>query len=312
MKVTIGICTWNRAALLDLALGKMLSLRIPKGLSWEVLVVNNNSTDDTEKVLASYEGRLPLRRFFEAAPGKSNALNLAVREAQGDLIFWTDDDVLVDSEWVAGYAAAAEQWPEAAFFGGPIEPWFEGNPPRWLRQAFPKIEVAFAARNLGAKECFFTGEETLPFGANLAVRTAVQRRYLYDGNLGPLRNNGMRGEETAVLVQMTRDGLEGRWVPGAKVRHFIPKDRQSFRYLRSYYQGAGQVWSQLAGKKKCAKWFGKSRWALRMAIENAVLFGLKRFTCKPESWIENFILANMGWGYFIHPDRADELQRLEE
>ena len=119
MKVTVGICTWNRAKLLDLSLGRMISMRVPDGVTWELLVVNNNSTDDTEKVLASYEDRLPLRTFFEAAPGKSNALNRAVGEAQGDLIIWTDDDVLVDSGWLAALCGGSGSMARRGLLRGP-------------------------------------------------------------------------------------------------------------------------------------------------------------------------------------------------
>ena len=183
MKVTVCVCTWNRAKLLDLTLGRMVSLRIPSGMTWELLVVNNNSTDHTESVLESYKKRLPLRVLFEASPGLSNARNRAIVEVQGDLIVWTDDDVLVDTEWLAAFAEAADRWPAASFFGGPIEPWFEGEPSSWLRQVYPKVQTAFATRDLG-KAQFILNENALPFGANFAIRTAAQRRYLYNAKLG--------------------------------------------------------------------------------------------------------------------------------
>jgi glucosyl-dolichyl phosphate glucuronosyltransferase len=308
MKITVIICTWNRANLLRQTLDRMLSLQISNGLSWELLVVNNNSTDHTDELIKDFAEKLPLRRLFEERPGKSNALNLAIREAQGDLILYTDDDVLVDPDWVSAYAAAAKQWPDASFFGGPINPWFEGDPPIWLKEVYPRVEIAFAARNLGPEPRILT-EETLPFGANLAIRTLVQHHYLYDSNLGPKPNSELRGEETAVLRQMIRDGLQGRWVPGAEVKHHIPKKRQTLKYLRSFYRGSGRFCSMSDGENP-AKIFGKPRWALRKAVKNEVLFHIKRFFGKPTFWIDNFILANTSWGYFIQPDSIDDSQSL--
>src|SRR5262249_4948917 len=124
LDVSVAICTWNRAQLLDRTLAEMRRLRVPEDLTWEVLVVNNNCTDQTDEVIARHPGHLPLRRVFEPTPGKSNACNCAVQAAAGALMLWTDDDVLVDADWMAEYVKASRQWPEAAFYGGTIEPWF--------------------------------------------------------------------------------------------------------------------------------------------------------------------------------------------
>src|SRR5205085_1873116 len=82
------------AARLSRALEQLARVRRPPG-GWEVLVVNNNSTDETERVLGAFEGRLPLRRAFEPQQGLSHARNHAVAQAAGEYIVWTDDDVLV-------------------------------------------------------------------------------------------------------------------------------------------------------------------------------------------------------------------------
>ena len=273
----------------------MVSLHIPSGVTWELLVVNNNSNDHTESVLTDYADKLPIRSVFEASPGLSNARNRAVREAQGDLIIWTDDDVLVDRDWLAAYADAANRWPMIAFFGGPIEPWFEGKPPQWLERIYSRVENAFAARNLGPDPHLLT-EGKFPFGANMAMCTNVQRCYLFDPKLGLRPGSRIVGEESVVFEQMTRDGLEGRWVPGAKVQHFIPKTRQTIKYLRSYYQGFGQFSALRVNHEVGARLFGRPRWVWRKAIESELLFLVKRYCFKPESWIDNLVEANVCWG----------------
>src|SRR5436309_3023469 len=78
MHATVAICTWNRSQLLRQTLDQFLDLAIPAGMTWELLVVNNNSTDDTDVVLAEFESRLPLRRLFEREPGLSHARNAAL------------------------------------------------------------------------------------------------------------------------------------------------------------------------------------------------------------------------------------------
>src|SRR5581483_541916 len=107
MHVTVAICTWNRCKLRDQTLAQFQNLRIPEGVTWELLVVNNNCTDQTDLVLENYRSRLPLRRLFEPKQGHCHARNCAVAAATGELLLWTDDDVLVNPEWLAAYVAAA-------------------------------------------------------------------------------------------------------------------------------------------------------------------------------------------------------------
>ena len=132
MTVTVVICTWNRAELLDRTLAQFKMLELPPHLRWELLVVNNRCTDDTDKVISRYDGALPIRRLYEDEPGKSHAANRAIDEAKGDLLVWTDDDVLVQPNWLVAYVKAAAAYPDVSVFGGTILPWFEHRAPDWI------------------------------------------------------------------------------------------------------------------------------------------------------------------------------------
>ena len=134
MFITIALSTWNRATILDQTLFQMRLLRIPAGVQWELVVVNNNCTDDTDAVIARHSGDLPLRRLFEPNQGSSYGRNRAITASAGEVICFTDDDVLVDPEWLAEYVQAAKAWPQAGFFGGRIEPWFVKEPPPSIRR----------------------------------------------------------------------------------------------------------------------------------------------------------------------------------
>ena len=111
MDATIAICTWNRSDLLDKTLERMRQLVVPAGLRWEIVVVNNRCTDNTDEILARHTGPLPVRRVFEDKQGQSHARNAASLAARGELIIWTDDDVLVDSRWLAEMTAAGARSP---------------------------------------------------------------------------------------------------------------------------------------------------------------------------------------------------------
>src|SRR5215212_6049306 len=93
--ISIAVCTWNRARMVEKTLESFTRLVVPEGVNWEVVVVNNNSPDDTETVLERFAARLPLRHFLETRQGIAHARNRAAREARNDVILWTDDDVQV-------------------------------------------------------------------------------------------------------------------------------------------------------------------------------------------------------------------------
>jgi len=273
MRLSVVICTWNRCELLRQTLERMTQLRVPAGIEWEVLVVNNSSTDATEAISRSFEQRLPLRYLFEPKKGKSNALNLALGAVTGAYLLYTDDDVLVEPDWMEGYVEAFKRHPECAVFGGAIEPWFEGTPPGWVEQVLPIVESAWAIRRIPRERAPFAMEKSfLPFGANLAIRTAEQKRFPYDPKLGPNEDTQMRGEETAVVAQMLDAGEKGVWVPGARVKHYLPAARQTPEFLRGVYRGLGII----SGRRMQAR--GENGAGTRCALHVQRLAGETRYT----------------------------------
>ena len=297
-RITIAICTWNRSELLRQTLEQMTRLHIPSAVTWEVLVVNNNSTDATDAVVDSFRDRLPVRRLFQPTPGKSHALNLAVKEATGDYILWTDDDVLVDEQWLAEYCRAFDRWPDAAVFGGTIEPWFAGSPPDWLRRTVHRLRGVYAVHQLAPAPAPLTAD-LLPYGANMAVRTANQRLFAYDTSLGPRPDSPFGGEETALVRAMLASGEKGWWVPGARVRHFIAEHRQSIRYVRNYFRGYGRALVRNERAPSGRTVFGRPLWLWRQLVEGEVRYRLRRFTRKPEIWIEDLKSVGMHRGQFL-------------
>ena len=294
--VSVVICTWNRSRLLRLTLEEMTHLDVPPGTNWELIVVNNNCSDDTDDVLADFRDRLPLVRLSEKTPGKSHAGNLAVREAKGEYIIWTDDDVLVEPDWLKAYLNAFAEWPDATIFAGAIDPWFEEPPPRWLKLVFPKVANAYAALDHG-KVGFDLTRDTYPYGANMALKRSAHLREPYDTRLGPRPNSGIRGEEMIMARRLLAAGATGRWVPEARVRHFIPPNRQTLGYLREYFFGSGEVLGLLgrndAGERRA---FGRPLWLWKEALSAELSYRIGRVFRSPENWIESFRRANVARG----------------
>ncbi len=295
MRITTAICTWNRCELLNRALEQMTRMDIPPGVEWELLVVNNNSADATDEVIARFDGRLPLRRLFEPQQGLSHARNLAVSEAGGDYILWTDDDTLVDQAWAREYCRAFQRWPEAAVFGGPVDVRLDGSPPAWLRRILPRVRYAYAAQDHG-QEPIPLAPRVLPVGANYAVRMKEQRQRLYDPELGLRPGGTIRGEESAALEAILADGFQGWWVPAARVLHGIPEERQTIRYLRSYYFGVGEYQGRMMSPDGERLLFSKPRWLWRHAVEAEVKYRLRRLWSQPEVWVEDLMTSSHDWG----------------
>jgi len=300
MDATIAICTWNRKDLLDKTLEQMRQLEIPAGTRWEIVVVNNRCTDNTDEILAKHTGLLPVRRVFEDKQGQSHARNAAAIAAHGELIIWTDDDVLVDPQWLAEMLAAARSRPEYSFFGGPIEPWFEHDPPLWLLDNWPSINGAFAFRDLGTEQFEFDLKR-LPYGANYAMRTKVQREFPYNPKLGRVATGEIRGEETDVLHKLLAAGHRGWWVPTSKVKHFIPAERLTLDYIRRFFHGIGQT--EFIRKGSQANRQSITPWERPRTLINALQAEMRyRYysTFRPQKtkrWVNSLVRSSRLWGH---------------
>jgi glycosyltransferase involved in cell wall biosynthesis len=286
--IAIAICTLRRARSLARTLESLAQCHPPRATDWSVLVIDNVGCPETKAVVDSFRDRLPISLVVEPAVGQARARNTAIASASCDYFLWTDDDVTVAPDWIREYEAAIERHPEAAFFGGPILPRFEGNPPAWIAACLPQIYTAFAGRDLSREAARFDQtSRQLPFGANLMIRAVEQRRFRFDVTLG--RQPGwhlLGGEELDCLRRICAAGGVGFWVPDAGVEHWIDAGRQSIEYLRRFYGGVGflEVRRALAANSSLGS-MGTlhARWQW-IRSEAAYLIG--RMTGRPESWIK--------------------------
>jgi len=302
MHVTVAICTFNRARLLDATLGALARLRVPDGLAWEVLVVNNNATDDTDAVVDRHADRLPVRRLYEPLPGKSHAANRALNAARGALILWIDDDVIVDEGWLEEYVRVAQAWPDAAYFGGTVDPWFEGPAPAWIEANIGLLSEPYALAQHGP-QVFRLGDQPV-VGANMATRTDVARRFPFNVHLGPTGGRALRGEDTELVTRLCRAGFYGVWVGSARVRHRITVDRLTLDYLWHWYGGLGSFVVQRRGiTTDVPLLFGAPRWAIRryatLRLKYWLLYPFKR-----RAWVQTLREVSLMKTYLSEARRA--------
>jgi hypothetical protein len=241
MNISVIIATYNRAAMLAGVLQRLERQRVPAGTSWEVLVVDNNSTDGTAETAAGYRDRLPVRVVREPTPGKSHALNTGLAVSGAEWVLFTDDDVELPDGWVAAYAEGMARYPEADILGGPVTPTFgEGASPFWQRAAeqVREVRLAFTVAGEGLAEGLQVAEMGLFPGANFAMRRRIGRRFCT--RVGPVPGGHWILEEILLQTQAIGDGARLAFLPKAAVGHPVPPSRQSHAYLRDYHYWAGR------------------------------------------------------------------------
>jgi glycosyltransferase involved in cell wall biosynthesis len=218
-------------------LGSLASARSPN-VPWEVVVVDNGSTDHTAMVLETFRARLPLRLFYEPQSGLSHARARAVASASGEWLAWIDDDVLVPIDWLLALRAATLRYADMAFLGGATRQRFDGTPPAWLQWILPGVANFFGIQDLGTEDRPL-GRHEAPFGANMVIRRDWLDRVAFDPALGYAPGRLMGGEETALLASIREAGGQGQWIGSLGLDHVIQRDRYRGAWLISRLKGAG-------------------------------------------------------------------------
>ena len=248
-EISVVICTRDRAVQLSGAL-EALRRCITPDVHWEVLVIDNGSTDQTPGVVEQFKELLPLRSVTEPTPGLSAARNCGIGASNGKYLCWIDDDVRVPPRYLQAYARAFADHPETSFFGGPVVPVFSDTAPRWLREGSQWVGPAYAARpeKLALDGVIRRGR--LPYGANFVLRRDLAETQPFRTELGRHPDHPERGgEELDVMHSALEHGAEGRWVREAKVEHHVIPVRETADWIQRYYRESGAQAGHLNRKR---------------------------------------------------------------
>lgn len=246
--LTVAIPTYNGQSRLPQVLEKLRSQTNTEHISWEILIVDNNSKDDTAKVVQEYQttwpSTIPLRYCFEAEQGAAFARLRAIREANGELIGFLDDDNLPAPDWVTQAYSFAQTHPKAGAFSGQIHGDFEVKPP----ENFERIQAFLAIREHGSTPHLFEPENLrLPPAASLIVRKkawceSVPSRPMLSGKLPGVM---VQGDDYEPLLYLHKAGWEIWYHPDLHTYHQIPHWRLEKDYLLSISRGCGLATYQL-------------------------------------------------------------------
>jgi glycosyltransferase involved in cell wall biosynthesis len=234
---TLLIATYNRASLLQETLQTVAALRTPHDVTWDVVIVDNNSNDHTRDMVAAAAGwfPVPLTYIFEPRQGKSVALNTALTAISSSIILFSDDDVRVPGGWLEAAVRPLVTRTDIAYVGGPVSPLWGGAPPPWLQDTARHAGV-LAILDYGPDAFVFEERRVIPLGVNMAVRRALIEQV--GGFHGALDRRGaaLLGQGQAeFFLRCRRFGARGLYVPAMNLEHVVPLERLSMRYFSRWW-----------------------------------------------------------------------------
>jgi glucosyl-dolichyl phosphate glucuronosyltransferase len=220
-RVSVVVCTYNRSALLRSCLESLAS-QTASADGFEVIVVDNNSTDDTRSVADSFAGALAeLRVISEERQGLSWARNRGWRAARGEYVAFLDDDARAPSRWIEVLAEiVAAHEPDVV--GGPIHPFYTSPKPDWFKDEY---EIRVHQRDTGWMEKGFIS------GSNLIVRKALLEEIGgFDTELGMSAGSIAYGEDTELVKRARGRGKRIYYSLELVVLHHVPPQKMDILY----------------------------------------------------------------------------------
>ena len=283
-ELSVLIATHNRAAVLHQTLIHLTETE-QGGIRWGIVVIDNNSTDETAEVIDRFRDRLPLQHLFESAPGKNHALNRALADAKlGELIAFTDDDVQPAPDWLHAMVNAARRWPDHSVFGGRIRVVLPDDAPTWARRPDLK-RMMYGLHDRGEEETLYPRGQVFPCGANYWIRrelVASGRRF--DASIGPRPKRRYMGSETSFMHGLIRAGHDIVHIPSAVVGHCIQADALTPQYVRQRAWRRGKSSPHATGQLAHAE----------LSARHPVIWRAVRVLSLAR-WAFRYLLANLSW-----------------
>jgi len=247
--ISIVICTYNNAPLLHTTLQSVLSQAGRDSIPHEVIVVDNNSSDNTREVVTAFRQEdTRIRYVHESRQGLSHARNRGMAEALGDVVSYIDDDVLLCAQWLENVVTAFSEC-DCEIVGGRCLLSLPHKPPAWF---YKELEHLLSMVDHG-DERLITSSEPL-YGLNFSIRKETLRRVGgFDPKLGRQRRTLLSGEEREVLHRVRMNGGTAVYEPRALLYHIVNKERLTAKWFfrRKWAQGRSDM--RCSGKLNIAR-----------------------------------------------------------
>jgi glucosyl-dolichyl phosphate glucuronosyltransferase len=300
-EVSVVVATYNRCEILP---GTLESLINQEGdIAYEVIVVDNNSTDDTRNVIEKLRARADydkLTYLFEEKQGVSHARNRGIAAARASIIGFTDDDIRPAKNWVSSISNAFKKFPDADCIGGKVLPHPETKFPTWLTD---KYWTPLALLDLGDEPLKLNVHKGAGLvAANLAVRASVFRDVgLFEPQLQRVKDSVGSMEDHAYQLQMSAAGKRLMYVPELVVYAHVIEERLSKEYHRRWYCGHGHFYAVMRDaefESSKLRLFDVPSHLYRSTCSNAFDWLRHRLTRKSALEFQQELEMQFFWGFF--------------
>ena len=277
--ISLVIATHNGARTLPKTLASINQLVIPSDCKFNIIVIDNNSNDDTPILLADYDCKHSLIKLHQTKQGKNAALNMIFEgdNQLGKLLIFSDDDVIFPNNFIKTYHDMTTNQPDTNIFGGSIIPCWPNKVPLGLLEGIDAV-VAFAITP--AEAGYKTGliDPIKLHGPNMAIKRHVFAQGIrFNESIGPNAGNYMMGSETELLYRLRESGFKAYYQHELKVEHIIRPEQLTRGWLasRAYKAGRSLVMHQIKNKQAIVvvTLAGYPRWALvQYWLKNLLLY----------------------------------------
>jgi len=223
--ISIAIPTYNRSEVLKLCLNSLVEQNYDRK-RYEILVIDNNSTDGTTKLLERFcKDYKNIRHIFEKRQGVSYCRNTGWKSAKYDIVAYIDDDGRAEKNWLEEISRFAFKHPEAEIFGGPWNPYYLDKKPDWFPDDYGKLNLGNRVFRMHSGGDWITG-------TNMVFRRkALERLGGFSEFFGMRGEQIMYGEEPDILERADKEAMKIYYVPSIKVEHLVAKYKFSLRWL---------------------------------------------------------------------------------
>jgi glucosyl-dolichyl phosphate glucuronosyltransferase len=300
--VSVVVATYNRCEVLRGALESLLHQKTT-GTTYEVIVADNNSTDDTRRVVEELQEQFPavdLVYCFEGQQGVSYARNTAIAHARAPILAFTDDDIRPAPDWVARVHEGFQKFPEADCIGGKVLPDPETTFPVWLTE---NHWTPLALLNLGDEPLVLDVQNGAGLvGANLAIRTAVLKEV---GSFRPQLQRVKGGigslEDTELEFRLSAAGKRLMYLPDLIVYTQVLDERLDKAYHRRWYCGHGHFYAVMRNEKfetSKLRLFDVPAHLYRSTLANVFDWLRYRLTNEADLGFQRELELRFFWGFF--------------
>lgn len=291
LTISAIICTHNRSNYLA---GSIESLLNQTYNHYNILIIDNASTDNTKEVVNSYLSHPHVHYYYESALGLSSARNRGAKESNADILAYLDDDAIASPQWLKTLVESYQNNPKLAIAGGKVTLIYPENmiPPPWISE---NLSGALGYYDLGDQEILITSPILTPRGLNYSLRkTFLDSIGGFDLNLGRKGKNLLSNEELVMTELALNNNWEVRYLPTALVAHNVAPERLSHQWFlqRSWWQGVSEAYREDISNKNSIS-------QIWQALERILrgLYKSVKFSNKSDLKFENLLYAYSQLGY---------------